>query len=51
MWLSCLLSVTELLEKGKKPTLPPYVLPNYQQAATVHKASGQQEDLFGQSSR
>lgn len=45
-----ILSVRELLEEGKKPALPPYVLPTYQQAAPVRKASGQQEELFGQSS-
>jgi len=41
-----ILSVRELLEEGKKPALPPYVLPTYQQAAAVRKASGQQQDLF-----
>lgn len=46
-----LLSIRELLEEGKKSALPPFVLPTYQRAAAELKASGQQEELFGQSSQ
>jgi site-specific DNA-methyltransferase (adenine-specific) len=43
-----LLSIRELLEDGRKPELPPFVLPTYQQAQKVTKASdAEQKELFG----
>jgi site-specific DNA-methyltransferase (adenine-specific) len=42
------LSIRELLESGKKPNLPPFVLPTYQQAQKVKKDSGaEQSEMFG----
>jgi site-specific DNA-methyltransferase (adenine-specific) len=41
------LSISELLEKGKKPELPPFVLPTYQQAERVKAPAPGQEELFG----
>ncbi len=40
------LTIRGLLE-GKKPQLPPFVLPTYQQAQRVERAAGEQQDLFG----
>ena len=41
------LSIADLLEKGRKPNLPPFVLPTYQQAERVQQESPGQEKLFG----
>jgi site-specific DNA-methyltransferase (adenine-specific) len=41
-----ILSIRELLD-GRKPSLPPFVLPTYEQAAKIIPSAGQQEDLFG----
>jgi site-specific DNA-methyltransferase (adenine-specific) len=42
-----LLSIRELLEEHRKPELPPFVLPTYQQAERVKQSDAQQEKLFG----
>jgi hypothetical protein len=43
-----ILSVRELLEEGKKPELPPFVLPTYQQAQRMAgKSADEQQELFG----
>lgn len=42
------LSVKDLLENGRKPNLPPFVLPTYQQAQKVApKSDVEQRELFG----
>ena len=40
-----ILSIRELLEEGRKPALPPLVLPTFQQAERVKERSGQQMTL------
>jgi len=42
-----ILSIRELLEGAKKPSLPPFVLPTYQQAERVKKVDASQQELFG----
>jgi site-specific DNA-methyltransferase (adenine-specific) len=43
-----ILSIRELLEEGKKPTLPPFVLSTYQEAERiVTKQAAEQAELFG----
>ncbi|MHB8958353.1 MAG: site-specific DNA-methyltransferase [Candidatus Limnocylindrales bacterium] len=43
-----ILSIRELLEEGKKPSLPPFVLPTYQQAQKVKTSPDvEQKELFG----
>jgi hypothetical protein len=42
-----LLSIRELLEDGRKPELPPFVLPPYQQAERIKPEAPGQERLFG----
>jgi len=42
------LTIRELLEEHRKPSLPPFVLPTYQQAQRVKTAPGvDQSELFG----
>jgi adenine specific DNA methylase Mod len=41
-----ILSIRELLEEGKKPQLPPFVMPTFQQAVKHEPAAGDQADLF-----
>lgn len=41
-----ILTIRELLEEGHKPSLPPLVLPAYQQAQPIKKAA-EQAELFG----
>jgi hypothetical protein len=36
-----ILSIRELLEDGKKPQLPPFVMPTYQQAQKIHTKADQ----------
>ena len=40
-----ILSIRELLEEGKKPQLPPFVMPTYQQAQKL-QAKSDQPGLF-----
>jgi hypothetical protein len=42
-----ILSIRDLLEEAKKPSLPPFVLPTYQQAERVKRADNSQQELFG----
>jgi DNA modification methylase len=43
-----ILSIRELLEEGKRPLLPPFVLPTYQQAEKIPaKKAAEQAELFG----
>jgi site-specific DNA-methyltransferase (adenine-specific) len=42
-----LISVRELLEENRKPNLPPFVLPTYQQAERMKPETRGQERLFG----
>jgi site-specific DNA-methyltransferase (adenine-specific) len=42
-----LLSIKELLEEHRKPNLPPFVMPVYQQAERVRADEPEQERLFG----
>jgi DNA modification methylase len=42
-----ILSLRELLEEHRKPRLPPFVLPTYQQADRVQKRAAEQTELFG----
>ncbi len=42
-----ILSIKDLLEDGKKPNLPPFVLPTYQQAQRVKKVDDSQTEMFG----
>ncbi len=39
-------SIKELLD-GRKPSLPPFVLPTYEQATKIIPSAGEQEELFG----
>jgi site-specific DNA-methyltransferase (adenine-specific) len=41
-----ILSIRELLEEAKKPQLPPFVLPTFQQAVKYESPAGQQEEMF-----
>lgn len=42
------LSIRDLLEEGRKPSLPPFVLPTYQQAERVREArAADQQEMFG----
>jgi site-specific DNA-methyltransferase (adenine-specific) len=41
-----ILTIKELLEEGKKPELPPFVMPTYQQAQRVSESAGEQRELF-----
>jgi DNA modification methylase len=41
------LSIRELLDEGRKPALPPFVLPAYQQAERQEKKAAEQQELFG----
>jgi site-specific DNA-methyltransferase (adenine-specific) len=43
-----ILTIEELLA-GKKPQLPPFVMPTYQQAQRVEKSAGEQQSIFGDS--
>jgi hypothetical protein len=36
-----------LLEEDKKPQLPPFVMPTFQQAGRVVHPAGEQQGLFG----
>jgi hypothetical protein len=40
-----IVSIRELLEEGRKPSLPPLVLPTYQQAERVKERGGEQMTL------
>jgi site-specific DNA-methyltransferase (adenine-specific) len=40
-----ILSIRELLEEGRKPALPPLVLPTFQQAERVKERGGEQAEL------
>jgi hypothetical protein len=42
-----LLSIADLLEKGRQPELPPFILPTYQQAERVKPKEADQTELFG----
>jgi hypothetical protein len=43
-----ILSIQELLEDGKKPQLPPFVMPTYQQAEPINREkAGEQGEMFG----
>ena len=43
-----ILSIRELLEEGRKPLLPPFVLPSYQKAKRIPgKKGAEQAELFG----
>jgi DNA modification methylase len=43
-----ILSIRELLEEGKKPQLPPFVMPTYQEAERIPtKQAAEQAELFG----
>ena len=43
-----ILTIRELLEAGKKPQLPPFVLPSYQQAEKIAaKKVADQQEMFG----
>jgi site-specific DNA-methyltransferase (adenine-specific) len=42
-----IVSIKDLLEDGKKPSLPPFVLPTYQQAQRVKKEDDNQTEMFG----
>jgi hypothetical protein len=43
-----ILSIRELLEEGKRPELPPFVLPSFQQAESLRGEVAEQERLvFG----
>jgi site-specific DNA-methyltransferase (adenine-specific) len=41
-----ILTIRELLERGKKPQLPPFVLPNMQQAVKYQSPAGDQQDFL-----
>lgn len=41
------LSIREMLEEGKKPNLPPFVLPTYQQAQRIQRTDTEQQGMFG----
>ncbi len=41
-----ILSIRELLEEGKKPQLPPFVMPTFQQAVKHEPAAGDQQDFL-----
>jgi DNA methylase/NACHT-associated inactive restriction endonuclease len=41
-----IITIRELLEEGRKPALPPFVMPTYQQAVKLDPADGDQQDLF-----
>lgn len=41
-----ILSIKDLLEDGRKPNLPPFVLPTYQQAQRVKQVDNRQEGMF-----
>jgi hypothetical protein len=40
-----IVSIRELLEEGRKPALPPLVLPTFQQAERVKERGGEQMTL------
>ena len=42
-----LLSIKDVLEGGRKPNLPPFVLPTYQQAERVKSKQADQQGMFG----
>jgi site-specific DNA-methyltransferase (adenine-specific) len=43
-----IISIRELLEEGKRPLLPPFVLPTYQQAEKIPgRKAAEQAELFG----
>jgi DNA modification methylase len=41
-----ILSILELLEEGKKPQIPPFVMPTFQQAVKYESPAGDQQDFF-----
>ena len=41
-----ILSIRELLEEGKKPQLPPFVMPTFQQAVKHDPSAGDQQDFL-----
>jgi len=41
-----ILSIRELLEEGKKPQMPPFVMPTFQQAVKHEPAAGDQQDFL-----
>jgi site-specific DNA-methyltransferase (adenine-specific) len=41
-----ILSIRQLLEEGKKPQLPPFVMPTFQQAVKHEPAAGDQQDFL-----
>lgn len=41
-----IITIKELLEEGKKPALPPFVMPTYQQAQRVERKVAEQRDIF-----
>jgi len=41
-----ILSIRELLEEGKKPQMPPFVMPTFQQAVKHAPAAGDQQDFL-----
>jgi len=42
-----LLSIRELLEEHRKPNLPPFVLPSFQQAERLRRSEEEQQRMFG----
>ena len=44
-----IISVADLVEKGRRPNLPPLVAAPYQRAAKIGAKQGQQQSLFGAS--
>jgi hypothetical protein len=42
-----IISVTDLLEKGARPLLPPLVASPYQKAPKIAASQGRQQSLFG----
>ena len=42
-----ILTIRELLEEGRKPELPPFVLPTYHRAERIRRRSGEQQEMFG----
>ena len=41
-----ILSIRELLEEGRKPQLPPFVMPTFQQAVKLEAPAGDQQDFL-----